>query len=292
MGRSQSASRRGPGFVRTGATSITCTHARVPRPGLEEPRKSRPASAALIARKLMLLDCVVGEADVTWYAPNTTRWRCSPSQFGCLSRTATARVRGRKRPTTARSRDTSRTILRCTSTRCNRAPGYLAMMSRRRARAIPFDHALLIPSSAAVAVVCSATGPPRAAPGAEAAFRRCVSPVATATKGSASLARHFHVRRAVDQGELANVSVAELYAFRAAQRRLSTPAVEQQYREWLLSGDQARAGHVPSTGVVPDAAPARLASRSTVRPIGGRMRGQPFASRGPCAGPGVDPIRR
>jgi hypothetical protein len=207
--------------------------------GLEETRKSRPASAALIARKLMLLDCVVGEADVTWYATEYDKVALFAQQFGVPEADLPQRVYEAEQaddgtitryfPHNLPMYVTPDAIVHLV---------YLALdVTARGLEQFLFDHALLIRHLPQWAVVCLRPAHLGPLPRAEAAFRRSVSPVATATQGSASLARHFHVRRAVDQGELANVSVAELYAFRAAQRRLSTPAVEQQYREWLRSGD-------------------------------------------------------
>ena len=80
-------------------------------------------------------------------------------------------------------------------------------------------------------------------PGAEASFEHCVSPIAKATNGDASLVRYFTTRKAIEQDQLADLSVAELYQFRAAKRRFSGPAVEQQYRTWLASGGQVTSAH-------------------------------------------------
>jgi len=51
--------------------------------------------------------------------------------------------------------------------------------------------------------------------------------------------RYFVTRRAVEQNDLAQLSVADLNHFREARHRLADPLVETRYARWLVVGDRA-----------------------------------------------------
>ena len=196
--------------------------------GEEDNRNRRNASAALIARKIMVLDFVLGHPDVEWLGHRA-------GQGGAVCRTlrrpagrpATTRLsRRRRRPRPAR-RGTSAT--RCPSPwpATRRSPTLRTW--RRTARAAGSSS-----SSATMRgcwVVAGLVGPrdrhavPRALAACEASFARYIArPTQTASASPDDLRWLLSTRQLVDQGDLARLSVAAIDRYRSllehVQRRL------------------------------------------------------------------------
>ncbi len=213
---------------------------------VDTPRKRTPASPALIARKLMLLDVVLGEPAATWYATEQEKVSLFSQAFHVpepdLPKRVyeaehavdgqTTRYFAHNLPIFVRDGDPAVHFV------------YLAVdVTARGLEQFLIDHAALMHHLPRWVVVCVRPAHLGPLPGAQVSFEHFVSPVAKATNGNASLARYFMTRRAIEQDQLAGLSVAELYQFRAAKRRFSSPAVEQQYRVWLSGGGQVSAAH-------------------------------------------------
>ena len=73
------------------------------------------------------------------------------------------------------------------------------------------------------------------------AFGRFVNGEGAGTDAD-QLRRYFAARRLVEREQFSRLSVAELYEYRGARRRLSGAAIERLYEAWVAEGDQVIAG--------------------------------------------------
>jgi hypothetical protein len=61
----------------------------------------------------------------------------------------------------------------------------------------------------------------------------------TAEPPAAELREYFTMRRAVDHGDLARLSVSDIDRFRRWRERFAAPDVNARYAEWLARGERA-----------------------------------------------------
>jgi hypothetical protein len=231
--------------------------------GQEDNRNRRTISPALIARKLMLLDFVLGEPDVRWFATEDEKVSLFVHDFGVPEVDLPKRVYDAARV------DDDRTVRFFVQKLPIYLAGdppvphflYLAMESGPHGFELFLrDHGRLLRRLPAWAVVClrpSHLGP---LAGCELAFDRFVRGEGRGL--GADLERYFSARRAIEREEFTRLSVAELNQFRAARRRFATPAIEASYAAWLAADPGASA----SADVEPGQRTGRLIVRQLAHP--------------------------
>jgi hypothetical protein len=208
--------------------------------GQDDNRNRRHTSPALMARKVMLLDFVLSEPDVSWFATEedkvalfTTRLDVPPLALPCRIYEA-ASENGR----------TTRYFVHKLPVYVAREPGvvhfvYLAMESTADGlQQFLVDHASLFNHLPRWSVVCLRPGHLGLLPGCEQAFEQFLrGRLDVPRRGGEALAQYFTVRHSIEREQLAQLSVADIYEFRAAKRRFSAAALERLYSDWLVSGN-------------------------------------------------------
>jgi hypothetical protein len=219
--------------------------------GQEDNRNRRTASAAQIARKLMVLDYVLSRPGVPWYATENEKADLFVTRCGVP---ADALPRRTFEGTTSETTQTTRYFV-------HKLPIYVAgeppvphfvyLTTEGSADGLTGflrDHAPLFRHLPAWTVV--AIGPVQW-PGLRAAFERYVAHASTVASASLDDLRwYFERRRIVERGELAQIPVQDLRRFRDLRQRLDTPAYSARYAAWLASGEIGPATDGP-TGVEP-----------------------------------------
>jgi len=205
--------------------------------GQEDNRNRRPVSPAQIARKLMLLDIVIGRRDVSWYATEADKVDLFVRQFTVPLDVLPRRMADRDAPGDAA---TARYFLDKLPIYVTGEPPvphfvYLATDGSRDAfLAFLRDHGRLLEHLRRWTVV--AVGPSRW-PSLTTVFERWVASSTTATSAlSEDLRWYFERRSIVEQGNLAQVPVSDLRRFRQLQQELSTHDHDALYTTWLASG--------------------------------------------------------
>jgi hypothetical protein len=209
--------------------------------GHEDDRNRRHTSPAHVARKLMLLDLVLSEPGVEWFATErekvalfTERWRVpltdlprsAPELDGDQVPPATTRYFGHKLPIGIAGDPPRGQFV------------YLAT----DAGALPFerflrDHARLLRSLPAWTVIVAHGSHVAATTLWDSTFRRVVGGVdGLQTDAAQALEQYFVVRRAVERREFATLSVTDLQAFRVGQSRFIEPAIEALFKTWIAGG--------------------------------------------------------
>ena len=218
--------------------------------GQEDNRNRRPASPAQIARKLMLLDIVIGRPDVSWYATEQDKVDLFVRQFHVPldvlpRRMADHDVTGDSR--TARYFVEKRPIY---VTGEPPVPHFVYLAtdgSRDGFVAFLRDHVRLFEQLPRWTVVV--VGPSRWTSLA-AVFEHWVASSSTAASAlSQDLRWYFERRSIVEQGNLAQVPVSDLRRFRQLQQQLSTHDHESRYTTWLASHGVAGASASPVRSV-------------------------------------------
>jgi hypothetical protein len=72
----------------------------------------------------------------------------------------------------------------------------------------------------------------------------------------------LHTRLAVDRGEWARLTVADLHRFRALRDRLDTPSVDELYRDWVRRGEAALEARRDAPAGAPEAPACRLVTET------------------------------
>lgn len=208
----------------------------------EDNRNRREASGAQIARKIMVLDFVLTHSDVEWLAAEADKVELFVDRFG-VSRSALP-----QRAYTSVAPEDDATIrffphklpLAITSDPpvCHLA--YLAAEAGPAAfEAFLEAHAALLRQLSLWNVV--AIAPPTLAmslAACERAFDRFVARQTSVLASRADeLMAYFRLRRTVDSGSLAQLSVADINQFRTMKDRLRAADVDGLYREWMRRGD-------------------------------------------------------
>ena len=229
-------------------------------------RNRRHASPALIARKLMLLDFVLSEREVDWFATEEEKVDLFTGRYGVNIQD----LPGRHYDSADQARPGT--------TRCfvHKLPIYLAgdplvphfVYLAMDGTAGAFEqflrsHGRLFARLPGWVVACVKPVHLRHTGTHEAVFQRFVDGKTAASRQTETqLLRYFHARRLVEGDQLSRLTVAELYDYRAARRRFSTPAFERLYVTWLSDGDHGIAAAPPS----PELGRGRLVVHSLARP--------------------------
>lgn len=210
----------------------------------EDNRNRREASGAQIARKIMLLDFVLTHSDVEWLAAEADKVELFADRFG-VSRSALP-----QRAYTSIAPQDDATIrffphklpLAITSDPpvCHLA--YLsAELGPAAFEAFLEAHADLLRQLSSWTVI--AIAPPNLATSlvtCERAFERFVGrQTSVLARRADEVIAYFHLRRTVDSGSLAQLSVAHINQFRTMKDRFRAADVERLYQEWVRHGDKA-----------------------------------------------------
>lgn len=218
-------------------------HARVLYRALEQEdnRNRRITAPALIARKLMLLDFVIGNLDVEWFATEDDKVALFTSRFGVSPSELPQRT---YEPAQPGGSATVRAFV-------HKLPIYLAEdpprphfvcladgVSDRACESFLRDHERLLRRLPTWTLVVIAPEHLADFTPSERAFARfCHQPDALCPSLEPDQLRWYcDTRRAVDQNQFDRLSVADLTRFRDLRRRLSGPGIDAVYDEWLRTG--------------------------------------------------------
>lgn len=214
----------------------------------DDNRNRRRASLAAIGRKLMILDFVIAEPDVEWYATEADKVELFTARLGVpaadLPQQTFSAYEDRTSPTTryfvhklpifvtshppvvhfvALAVDPTGTVFE----------RFLHDHARLFARLQDWTVVAVSPAGASSADVCRRV------------FERsALGVLAGPVPNRAELLQYFATRRAVERNDLAALSVADLNRFREARQRFTQPAIESLYAQWLVSGERALADPV------------------------------------------------
>jgi len=205
--------------------------------GDEDNRNRRAASPAQIARKLMLLDFVLGHRDVRWYATEKEKVELFTQTLGVPltylpSRLFSASPDG---PSTARyfvdklpigigdDHVVEFVFLSCDG----RAPAFCSFLR---------DHARLFDALPAWRVIVVG---PRSWPGLESVFRR-FRPLDPIQKLSLPDVRWcFELRKLLDANQTTHVPVRDIQRYRDITRTFPIAETDELYARWLSEGEPA-----------------------------------------------------
>jgi hypothetical protein len=206
---------------------------------LDHNRNQRHVSPALIARRLMLLDVVLAQPNVTWLATETDKVATFTSQFRVAHENLPRR--------TLVARDAPRTTryflhkLPIALVGTPPEPHFVYLATDTTVPAfVRFlrEHARLLSALPSWAIVIAH---PRHVLG-QSAWKAAFASLQINTTSSLSpaltrdLERYFATRTAVERHQLAGLSVADLQGFREARLRFAEPLYEAWFARWLASG--------------------------------------------------------
>lgn len=198
--------------------------------GEENNRNRRIATPAQVARKLMLLDCVLSHRDVAWYATEKekvallTGLGATPGDlpgrvFGSGSNgDATARYFLDKLPIGIGAESVVQFVFLSVD---GRAPAFWSFLR---------DHARLFDALPAWRVIVVGR---RCWNGLEKVFQQFREGTGPIGADVVELRWYFEHRALVESGDLARMSVNDLRRFRGVRDRLQGPDVEARYAEWV-----------------------------------------------------------
>ena len=224
--------------------------------GQEDNRNRRPASAALIARKLMLLDAVLSRNDVEWVATEEDKVALFAERLRVphaeLPQRVFAAANEATPPTTRYFPHKLPVAI------VGDPPGaqFLALVTDPTGRELDQflqDHAALLRRLSTWSVI--AVGPDallRQADCARAFDRFLASPIGTGGGQTDDLRWYFTSRRMVDGGDLSRLSMDDIARFRRLRARFAGATIDARYREWTVRGDDVLTAN--------SAAPAEAAS--------------------------------
>lgn len=222
--------------------------------GEEDNRNRREASAAVIARKIMLLDYVLAHPHIEWLATEHDKVALFAEQHRVPLTDLPQRVFRSSTPGVA---DTTRFFLDKLPVGVDRTPSvcyFICLMTDGTGRALHqflAEHARLFRWLSAWVVI--ALGPSAEAvamcPGVFA--RRSEPRLEPSTLTLEDLRWCFATRQIIDQGAWARLSVAEIDRFRTLRDSFRTATFDALYAEWTTQGDAALAPYRPTAARAP-----------------------------------------
>lgn len=234
--------------------------------GQDNSRHRRRGSAALVARKLMVLDFVLAHPDGEWLATEEEKVALFTDRLGVPRGDLPQQMFAATR---AGGPSTVRYFLHKLPigiTGDPPVPQFMALVTDAHGRTLESflqAHAALLHHIPAWTVVAAA---PQTCPGLAAChevFARFLDRPSPGLGARPDEMRwYLHTRRAVDQGDWARLSVADLHRFRALRDRLDTPSVDARYREWVRRGDAALEVQRDAPARAPEAAARRLVTET------------------------------
>lgn len=211
--------------------------------GHTDSRNRRDTSAALAARRVMLLDFVLAHRDVEWLATEADKLALFTDRFGIPRGDLPQRVYARSR---SEVKPTSRYFphkLPLAIAGDPPVPQFVYVATEHIGGGFGtflHDHAALFGRLAAWTVRVIAPAGHAALASSESAFARFLArPAVALVLRSDDLRWYFTARKAVDAGEFARLPVADIERFRALRQRFRGPAFEAVYVDWLKRGDLA-----------------------------------------------------
>jgi hypothetical protein len=229
--------------------------------GQEDNRNRRQASAAVIARKLMLLDFVLAKSGVEWLATEEDKVQLFVDRLGLPINDLPQHVYDSARPATASTIRFFPHKLPIGVT-ANQLDVRFVVPAHEPAgggfEAFLRDHARVFARLSKWSVVVIGPSDPPAFERCEAAFERFQrNPVPRLIPHAHELRSYFRTREAIDRGQVADLRVAEINRFRRLRDRFHGAEVEATYQDWLsrreetlrlaasvTSGEQRRAGRL------------------------------------------------
>jgi hypothetical protein len=212
--------------------------------GQNDNRNRRRTSAALIARKLMLLDYVLGEPTADWYATEQDKVALFTGRFGVPAGDLPRRLYCTRDPN-ARADWTARYFvhkLPIFLTGEPATPSFVYLVTDTTGQAFAQfldDHVSLLNHLPAWRIVAVAPQHIPGLPACEAAFRRfAVGLRRPRTHDEVTMLRmYFTTRTLLERDQIAQLSVKDLQEFRAARARLASMETETLYQRWQMDGD-------------------------------------------------------
>jgi hypothetical protein len=210
----------------------------------DDNRNRRAASPAQIARKLMLLDYVLSQSDVEWYATEDDKVALFRDRFAIpqcdLPQRMYTGARGREDDTTIRYFVHKEPIgVMADGARVQFVHVVTDVHGRTLAHFLR-DHRGLVDQLPAWAVVAVCPRHISGLPACQRAFDEFVQQgSAVADAEGPALSWYFATRRKVENDEVRQLSMADITRFRETRKRLASGVVEAMYRRWLTIGDAA-----------------------------------------------------
>jgi hypothetical protein len=207
-------------------------------------RNRRRTSPALIARKLMLLDYVLGELNTDWFATEQDKVALFTTRFGIKPTDLPRRVYVARR---AGDADTCRYFIHKMPIRLVGTPplvSFVSLVTDTTGQAFEQflqDHVRLLNRLPAWQIVAVAPRHIPGLPACSAAFQRFgVHLRQPRLRGdAATLQTFFTIRDHVDRGDFAPLTIKDLDLFRDSRHRYSGPEFEELYQEWRTTGASA-----------------------------------------------------
>ena len=217
----------------------------------EDHRNRRTASAALIARKVMCLDYVLGRPDVHWLATEDEKVEYFARTHGAAYDDLPQREQVATDPSTGLVR---RYFTQKLPIFMNGNPpiAHLVVLvldpAARTLESFLADHARLLSRLPAWVVVAIAPSGSPALSACPAVFARHVDLPAQPVVLSADLRWYLVTRRQVDAKDLSRLAVADISRFRQLRGVFATVAHETLYANWLRVGEAALEAVTRSAG--------------------------------------------
>jgi hypothetical protein len=212
-------------------------------------RNRREASAALIARKIMVLDYVLRHPEMEWLATENDKVAAFAARYAVPQRELPQRAFGASQAGAVTTRYFTHKLpvavageppvahFACLVTDTTGRSLEQFIQDRRRLLA-------WLPVWTVAAVGPSPVG----LQACESAFHRLVAQPASAVPASLEdLTWFFQSRHAVDQGDLAGLSVASIDRYRTLREAYRRPIFDELYLEWCRRGEAAFAGQPTAT---------------------------------------------
>jgi hypothetical protein len=207
-------------------------------------RNRRRTSPALIARKLMLLDYVLGERNADWYATEQDKVALFTARFGIKLTDLPRRVYLARR---AGDADTCRYFIHKMPIRLvDRAPlvSFVFLVTDTTGQAFEQflqDHVRLLNRLPAWQIVAVAPTHIPGLPACSAVFQRFGVDLRRPRLrwDAAALQTLFRIRDHVDRDDFAPLTIKDLDLFRDSRHRFAQPAFEALYQEWRTTGASA-----------------------------------------------------
>jgi hypothetical protein len=219
--------------------------------GHTESRNRREASAALMARRVMLLDFLLAHGDVEWLATEADKLDVLADRFGVPRKELPQRVYASSEPDAEpRTRFFPHTlpvavvgdppVVQFVYLAAEHVGGGF--------NAFLQDHAGLFGRLAACTVLAIGPSGLPALTSCESVFERFLArPAVALVLRSDDLRWYFAARKAVDGGEFARLPVADIDRFRALRERFRGASFDAVYADWLKCGDVALADPAGTT---------------------------------------------
>jgi hypothetical protein len=208
--------------------------------GHQGDRNRRHASAALIARKLMLLDVVLSQPEAEWVATEADKVALFTNRFHAPLEDLPRRtfVSDGANPRTTRY-----FMHKLPIAVVGDPPIVHFVYLATDGETVPFEwflreHARLLSALPAWVVVVAHPSRVRATHAWDAVFGAFMSGDGAITgSGVRDLERYFVARKAVERNELARLSVADLQTFRTTRLGFAEPRIEALFSRWVASGE-------------------------------------------------------